>query len=169
MRYLISLVAALWFCAANANELVISDEPDSKLGYVLNNFFVLFEKNNPDEFPAIVRLVSLPDQADDCSWVTGLEGKVSGSVEDQCPQRKLYLTLSSWDIAPDQHTYLIGSAVSWMFEGVIVNRRESQSDWQASIKLQVIRIIGKRQVRESVSLSITNKYDVYSVELLSEK
>ena len=140
---------------------------DNTLDFYLNNFYLLMEKVNPDEFPGILRLIELPDRSDNCAWLTQVEGLTTSFMESGCPAKKLYLTLSNWDIDPQQHSYLLGVGHSWKLVDLVVHHRKTQSDWSALLSLQVVRLVDKKQRTDMVKINITNKYDVYSVQLLS--
>lgn len=164
MRYLFLMFLVFW-SDAHAEKSALNSIEDNTLGFILNNFSLLLEKNNPDEFPGILRLIELPDQSDDCSWVSELKGISDSFVEENCPLKILYLTLSNWDIAPDQHAYQIGLAKSWKVNELVVAQRNSQSDWKASLSLEAVKFIDGRQVLEFIQVDIINKYDVYSIQL----
>lgn len=119
----------------------------------------MLAKKNPDEFPSKVSLIHLPDKTDDCSRYADVEL----NLEDLCPAKILYLSLSNWDSMPNHHTFVIGSANSWRVVDLAVEKRLNQSDWVGKLSLQAEKLVnGKVQV-ENLVFQITNKYDVYNV------
>ncbi len=138
---------------------------DRGLNFVLNNFSLLLERNDPRAFPGKLRLVELPDQFDDCSWTAEVKDITSAALEDWCPIKNLYVTLSNWDLHPEQHSYHIGSAIAWGIIGLDVNMRESQSFWRATLKLEMFRLVNGKKERQLLDVLINNKYDVYTVSL----
>ena len=104
-------------------------------------------------------MIHLPDKTDDCSRYADVEL----NLEDLCPAKILYLSLSNWDSMPNHHTFVIGSANSWRVVDLAVEKRLNQSDWVGQLLLQAEKLVnGKVQV-ENLVFQITNKYDVYNV------
>ena len=164
MKHIITVFLLVFLSSVYAEDSIVSSVKDSQLNFILNNISIVLEKNNPDIFPAILRLVELPDQTDDCSWVA--KDIPIASMEHHCPLRKLYLTLSNWDMAPDNHSYLIGIGNDWKVTDLVINQRKSQSDWSAILKLEVVMLLHGKEVTKVLNVSIGNKYDVYTVRLI---
>lgn len=157
MKYL--FLFFFFACSACTGAEPLREVKSNDLGFILNNYEVLLDKRNPDEFPSKISLISLPDKNDDCSKYVSTELNLEGL----CPAKTLYLNLSSWDLMPDYHTFSVGSANSWGVVNLIVEKRVNQSDWVAKLTLKAEKLInGKKQV-EDIVFRITNKYDVYSV------
>ena len=157
MKYLVFSFCFMCFACTNAESLREAKSTD--LSFFLNTYEVLLSKKNPDEFPSKVSLIHLPDKTDDCSRYADVEL----NLEDLCPAKILYLSLSNWDLMPDYHTFVIGSANSWRVVDLVVEKRLNQSDWVGKLSLQAEKLVnGKVQV-ENLVFQITNKYDVYNV------
>lgn len=139
-------------------------ELDQELRFLLGNFSVLFEKNNPDKFPAKIRLITLPDRTDDCSKLENPRDLPTYFKEDNCPRKKLYLTLSNWDLDPDPSVFLIGTEYSWAVSDIVIVSSRSKFDWSAIISLEAERIRNNAVVIVARTLEITNSNDVYSVQ-----
>lgn len=164
-KHLIVLMLLLWQSAAHGGGSGVNPVDDSGLNFVLNNFSLLLERDDPDVFPGKLRLVELPDQFDDCSWAAEVKNITSAELEDWCPIKNLYVTLSNWDLQPEQFSYRIGSAIAWSVIGLEVDRRKSQSFWRATLKLEAFRLVDGKKEHQLVDVVINNKNDVYTVSL----
>lgn len=152
-------------CAYAKKENVVPVE-DDRLNFLLNNVSLLLETSDPYKFPAVLRLVQMPDESDTCSWIAKVSNITSAVAEDGCPQKKLYLTLSNWDTAPNQYSFFIGSSISWRYVTTTIDHRESVTNWTATILLEAERLDGESVVKKNVSIKIINKYETYTVELI---
>lgn len=169
MKYLMLATLLASLSCAYAGKANVNPVEDDRLNYFLNNVSLLLETSDPDEFPGVLRLVQIPDESDNCSWIANVVNITSAVAEDGCPQKKLYLTLSNWDTDPDQYSFFIGSSINWRYVSTTVDYRKSQSDWKATILLESEGLDGESVVKKNVSIKIINKYESYTVELIENK
>ncbi len=98
--FLIILVAIFSFSCSYAQSGELSIISDKNLVHLLNDFEILAENNKP---PYSVRIIRLSDH-----------GECDGSPQN-CPNRNLYIAVSTYDEYPEQKLYILPTAKGWDF------------------------------------------------------
>lgn len=137
---------------------------DQNVSFVLNKFSILLEYNDPKAFPAISRLILMPDREDTCEWISIDKNIPTAIIEDSCPAKELLLTLTNWDEESEFYAYDLGSALNWSVVSLKVKSKQNMSHWDAQLVLDAQFINDKGLYREKLSFDIKNRGDVYSVE-----
>jgi hypothetical protein len=157
VRYLL-LLSLLWTSCAFAGDVEsVTLVEDADLNFFLNNAQILLEKKDPDEFPSVLRLTTLPERGDDCLWLP--------EVEKPCALEQMYLSLWYFDTYPEQHNYLIGSAISWRVVSLSMREQELHTYWDAVLTLEAVTLVDGRQRREMIEVEIKNRYTVYEISI----
>lgn len=147
------LLLIMVFCFSCANAGDFEHVEDQEKVRLLKDVSVLMSMNDPREFPAIVRVVSLPVPLEDCEPIV--------EIEEPCPQKDLYIVLSNWDIAASIHAFRIGRADAWRVNNLELRDKKSQSFWTASLSVESDKYIDSKKVAATVRIKITNVADQY--------
>ncbi len=159
MKYAATLVTVFFLLGILPARAEALREVDRELTFILANYSILLEKNGPEEFPARLRLIQLPDRSDDCSELINTKTIPVSFEEGNCPRKILYLTLSNWDLDPPHHVYRIGEAYSWRVKGVEFDREFAQANWTAAILLETETLTRGKPGVESRVLRIVQRND----------
>lgn len=156
-----TLLLVILFAAGCASAEEFEPVKDKQKAWLLREVSVLMNKTDPQEFPAIVRVISLPASLDEC--------EPNIATEEACSQEDLYLVFSNWDIAADIHAFKVGRADAWRVGKLVLQDKKSQSFWTASLTLESDKYAGKRKVTNAIKIKITNTADQYALELVSKR
>lgn len=149
------MLFVLLFSVGCANAGDIDSVKDQEKVWLLRGVSVLMNKTDPREFPAIIRVVSLPVPLDEC--------EPNAVTEEVCPQKDLYLVFSNWDIAADVHAFRVGRADNWRVGELMLEEKKSQSFWTASLILESDKYVDDRKVIETMKIRIRNNADQYTL------
>lgn len=156
-----ALLLVLLFVVGCVNAGEVEPVKDQEKAWLLRGVSVLMNKTDPREFPAIVRVVSLPVPLDEC--------EPSIATEEACPQEDLYLVLSNWDVAADIHAFKIGRADGWRVGELVLQDKKNQSFWTANLILESDRYVDNRNVTEAMKIKITNTADRYMLDFARKR
>ncbi len=88
-----------------AEPLPLPKEDNSALLHVLNNFEIVAEKHTANTFFRVIKVLD--------------HGECSPGRPESCPERTLYIPVSTIDLAPDEQLYKLPKAKRWNFLGWI--------------------------------------------------
>ena len=143
---------------------------DMDLGFLLNNLRVIEEVDVgvPSLQITSLRLVTVPERDDKCSWVSKISNLSSFDRESLCPRRNLYLVFSSYDEQGGydqnhrfrgQRAYHIGLALLWGFVGL----EATEEKRSVVLRLKAEQIVHGKKRNRSVAIEISIRDGDYSV------
>ena len=88
MRNFVLLVVLAFSSINCAASNAISHIGNQEISFILNKLSILLEYKSPKEFPAKIRLISIPDPEDQCEWIGLSEGITTEIMESSCPQKQ---------------------------------------------------------------------------------
>ena len=136
---------------------------DDDIAFLLNNFRVIEEVEDvgvPALGIGLLRLVTVPERDDKCSWISRIPNLSSGYTESFCPRDNLYLMLSErwygeYERFKDQSAHHIGLALFWHFVGL----EATEEKRSVVLRLKTAQIVNGKMKRRSVAIEISSRRD----------